>query len=83
MIEGKIYLEKLIRKQWNGRMKIVTGIRRCGKSTLLFDLFTDYLRTQGVLDNQIIAVALDDDQNADLRNPDHLSSPSKPPIFLF
>ncbi|WP_370595480.1 ATP-binding protein [Grylomicrobium aquisgranensis] len=74
MIERKIYLEKLIRKQWNGRIKIVTGIRRCGKSTLLFDLFTDYLRTQGVLDNQIIAVALDDDQNADLRNPDHLSS---------
>lgn len=46
MIERKRYLEKLIRKQWNGRIKIVTGIKRCGKSTLLFEIFKDYLYKQ-------------------------------------
>ncbi|MGN0363237.1 MAG: ATP-binding protein [Bilifractor sp.] len=74
MIERKNYLQKLVDKQWNGRIKIVTGIRRCGKSTLLFDLFRKYLNEQGVSDKQVIAVALDDDQNAELRNPDRLSA---------
>lgn len=74
MIERQQYLEKLIRKQWNGRIKIVTGIRRCGKSTLLFDLFINYLKKQGISDQQIITIALDDDQNAELRDPANLSS---------
>ncbi|MCR5089016.1 MAG: ATP-binding protein [Oscillospiraceae bacterium] len=63
------YLEKLIRKMNNGRVKIVTGIRRCGKSYLLFELFTKYLREHGVEDEQIIGLALDEMSNARYRNP--------------
>ena len=74
MIERKRYLEKLIRKQWNGRIKIVTGIKRCGKSTLLFEIFKDYLYKQGVHDSNIISIALDDDLNSSLRDPGKLSS---------
>ncbi len=74
MIERKRYLEKLIRKQWNGRIKIVTGIKRCGKSTLLFEIFKDYLYKQGVHDSNIISIALDDDLNSSLLDPGKLSS---------
>lgn len=63
------YLKKLISKKDNGRLKIVTGIRRCGKSYLLFELFTKYLKENGVDDNQIIGLALDEIQNAKYRNP--------------
>ena len=47
-LERKEYLQKLIDKKDNGRVKIVTGIRRCGKSYLLFELYTKYLQEQGV-----------------------------------
>ena len=47
MIERKKYLEALIRRQWNHRIKVITGIRRCGKSTLLFELFREYLLSSG------------------------------------
>ena len=50
------YLNQLIRKKDNGRVKIITGIRRCGKSYLLFELFRKYLREEGVADSQIIEV---------------------------
>ena len=43
MIERVSYLNKLIGKQWNGRIKIITGIRRSGKSTLLFEIYREYL----------------------------------------
>ena len=65
----KQYLQKLISKKDNGRVKIITGIRRCGKSYLLFELFTKYLKENGVSDEQIIKLALDDLQNAKYRNP--------------
>lgn len=65
----KQYLQKLISKKDNGRVKIVTGIRRCGKSYLLFELFTKYLKENGVSDEQIIRLALDELQNAKYRNP--------------
>ncbi len=65
----KQYLQKLIRKKDNGRVKIITGIRRCGKSYLLFELFAKYLRENGIPDAQIIGLALDELQNAKYRNP--------------
>ena len=65
----KEYLQKLIEKKDNGRVKIVTGIRRCGKSYLLFELYTRYLQEQGIADDQIIGIALDELPNARYRNP--------------
>ena len=55
------YLQKLIDRKENGLIKVITGIRRCGKSFLLFDLFYDHLIESGVREEQIIPIALDDD----------------------
>ena len=63
------YLDQLIHKKDNGRVKVITGIRRCGKSYLLFELFYKYLRKSGVQDEQIIGLALDELPNAKYRNP--------------
>ena len=63
------YMQKLISKMHNGRVKIITGIRRCGKSYLLFELFTRYLQDEGIATNQIITLALDEFRNAKYRNP--------------
>ena len=68
-LERKEYLQKLIKKKDNGRVKIITGIRRCGKSYLLFEIFTRYLRENGVEEDQIIGLALDEALNAKYRNP--------------
>ena len=73
MIERPTYVEKLISKQWNGRVKIITGIRRSGKSTLLFDIYKEYLLNSGVSKSEIIAIALDDDINEEFRNPSVIS----------
>lgn len=69
-IKRNIYLDKLIRKKKNGLIKVVTGIRRCGKSYLLLRLFHDHLLSSGVPEDHIIEVALDDRTNKDLRDPD-------------
>lgn len=69
VIERKYYLDKLIKKQNNGRIKIITGIRRCGKSYLLFQLYKNYLLQSGVSAKQIIEIALDDIDNAQYRDP--------------
>jgi len=69
MIERKKYLEKLISKKENGLVKVITGIRRCGKSYLLFNIYKDYLKSIGVEDDCIICLALDDDENIRYRNP--------------
>ncbi len=71
-IKRDLYLDKLIRSMHNGMIKVVTGIRRCGKSYLLFNLFSDYLKAQGVDDGHIIKVDLEDRRNKNLRNPDAL-----------
>lgn len=60
IVKRDIYLERLIQKRQNGLIKVITGIRRCGKSFLLFRLFYDYLIKQGVKKDNIIAVPLDD-----------------------
>lgn len=69
-IKRDIYLDKLVRKKKNGLIKVVTGVRRCGKSYLLFHLFHNHLLESGVPEDHIIEVALDDRRNKDLRDPD-------------
>lgn len=69
MLQRKQYLEKLIEKKDNGRVKVITGLRRCGKSVLLFDLYRNYLLDHGVEQSQIIALALDVLENSRYRNP--------------
>ena len=69
MIERKKYLDKLINKKENGLVKVITGIRRCGKSYLLFTIYKNYLLSVGVEEDCIIELALDDDENIRYRNP--------------
>lgn len=71
-IKRDLYLNKLIRKKKNGLIKIVTGVRRCGKSYLLFELFHNHLIEEGIDEGHIIEVALDDRSNKELRNPDNM-----------
>ena len=63
MIQRNKHLDKLISKKENGLVKVITGIRRCGKSYLLFNIYKHYLRSIGVEDDCIICLALDDDEN--------------------
>ncbi len=72
-IKRDAYLSRLIDKKENGLIKVITGIRRCGKSYLLFNLYHDYLISQGIKEEQIIQIPLDDDQFVQYRNPDELS----------
>jgi len=67
------YLDQLIRKKDNGRIKIITGLRRSGKSYLLFNLYRRYLLENGVQEDQIIGLALDEIDNARYRNPFELN----------
>lgn len=71
-IPRNIYLKQLIDGRENGFIKIITGMRRCGKSTLLQVLFKDYLIKQDTPSDHIISIALDDRINLKLRNPDKL-----------
>ena len=72
IIKRDFYLSKLIQHKKNGLVKIITGIRRCGKSYLLFKLFRDHLLESGIKEYHIISVALDDFGNRKLQNPDEL-----------
>lgn len=72
MIARDNYLQKLIDRMNNGMIKVVTGIRRCGKSYLLFDIFYNYLVQNGVDKEHIISLQLDDRMNIRYRNPDLL-----------
>ncbi len=70
MIKRDFYLNRIIHNMWNGEVKVITGIRRCGKSTLLFDLFFEYLtKTRGVDENLIIRLELDQRKHYKYRNP--------------
>jgi predicted AAA+ superfamily ATPase len=66
------YLNDLVTRMGNGLIKIVTGIRRCGKTYLVFDLFERHLRDSGVDPSRIVALALDDEQSKRYRDPDEL-----------
>ena len=72
MIPRDNYLQKLIDRMNNGMIKVVTGIKRCGKSYLLFDIFYNYLVQNGVDKEHIISLQLDDRMNIRYRNPDFL-----------
>lgn len=69
VIQRDRYLQKLIHRRENGMVKVITGIRRCGKSYLLFELYHQYLNADGVAEDHIIELALDEDINARYRNP--------------
>jgi len=69
------YLNQLVSRMWNGQVKVITGIRRCGKSFLLKRLFRNHLvDVVGVRDRAILSIDLDDDTNIRLRNPLELSA---------
>ena len=70
MINRNFYLDHIVRNMWNGEVKVITGIRRCGKSTLLFDLFNNYLtENKGVAEDHIIKLELDQRRHYKYRNP--------------
>lgn len=85
MYQREQYLKEIISKKDNGRIKIITGLRRSGKSVLLFQLYREWLLGEGVKEDQIIALALDILENARYRNPleldkyirDHMIDPKK------
>ena len=85
MYPSEQYLKEIISKKDNGRIKIITGLRRSGKSVLLFQLYREWLLGEGVKEDQIIALALDILENARYRNPleldkyvrDHMVDPKK------
>lgn len=68
-INRDIYLSKLIRKKNNGLIKVITGMRRCGKSYLLFDIFKNHLLQNGINSEHIVEVAFDDFENIELCDP--------------
>ena len=69
MVKRDFYLHQLVHCMWNGEIKVITGIRRCGKSVLLFELFYDYLLSEGIAPEQIIKIELDQRRNYKYRNP--------------
>ncbi len=69
MIQRDAYLNRLIHSMWNGEIKVITGIRRCGKSVLLFELFFEYLLSQGVPESHILKIELDQRRYYRFRNP--------------
>lgn len=71
-IKRDLYLQKLLNSRNNGMIKVITGMRRCGKSYLLFNLFTDALAKEGVPADHIVTVNLEDRRNSQLRDPDNL-----------
>ncbi len=69
MVNRDSYMNRLIHSMWNGEIKVITGIRRCGKSVLLFDLFFEYLLSQNVSEDHILKIELDQRRYYKFRNP--------------
>ena len=69
MLQRIEYVNKFKESMWNGNVKVITGLRRCGKSTLLFNLFYNYLKLEKVDDNHIIKIQLDKREFLKFRNP--------------
>jgi len=74
VLSRDLYLEKLIAAKDDGYVKVITGIRRCGKSYLLFTLFKAHLLSAGVRESRIVEIALDSDEFEELRDPRRLSA---------
>lgn len=72
IIQREQYIKGLLSKRWNGKVKIITGIRRCGKSFLLSTLYKDYLKAEGVTDDCFVEIALDKKAHMKYRNPNEL-----------
>lgn len=72
IIEREQYVNELLSKRWNGKVKIITGIRRCGKSFLLLTLYKDYLKAEGVPEDCFVEIALDKKAHVKYRNPNEL-----------
>lgn len=72
VINRDLYLDKLLSRRHNGMIKVITGMRRCGKSYLLFNLFSEYLLNERVAPDHIIKIDLEDRRNKELRDPDAL-----------
>ena len=72
MVPRDKYLNQLVERMNNGKIKVVTGIRRCGKSVLINEIFYDYLIAQGIPEDHIIRLSLEDTVNAKYRNPIYL-----------
>lgn len=72
MIKRDLYLKRLIDRMDNGSIKVITGIRRCGKSVLLFDIFAEHLKSVGIDDAHILKYALDDIKMRKFRDPEKL-----------
>lgn len=72
IIDRKEYLDKLYAKRWNGKVKTITGIRRCGKSFLLFKLFKNRLLEEGLQETDFVEIALDRKSDIKYRNPNLL-----------
>lgn len=68
-IERDSYVDRLKEKMWNDSVKVITGLRRSGKSFILFKLFKEYLLSNGTREDEIIEVQLDDITNVGLRHP--------------
>lgn len=71
-IKRDFYLQELLQSRHNGMIKVITGLRRSGKSYLLFNLFADALAKEGIAENHIIKINLEDRRNNELRDPDKL-----------
>ena len=71
-IERNKYLDELVSLRHNGMIKVITGMRRCGKSYLLFEIFASWLENEGIASDHIIKVDLEDYKNREMRNPDNL-----------
>lgn len=69
LYKRQIYLDKLIARKDNGLIKVITGVRRCGKSFLLFKLYKEYLNSLGIEDSRIIQISLEETENFYLHNP--------------
>ena len=72
IIQREQYVKDLLSKRWNGKVKIITGIRRCGKSFLMSTLYKDYLKAEGVTDDCFVEIALDKKAHVKYRNPNEL-----------
>lgn len=71
-IQRDLYLSKLVERRHNGMVKIITGMRRSGKSYLLFRIFVDYLRREGVDEDHIVQIDLEDIRHEELRDPKNM-----------